>query len=32
MFNVFFEKSAFRDALLKYLADSYDEIRDGSVG
>ena len=28
LFNAFFEKPGFRDALIKYLAESYDEIRD----
>ncbi len=28
LFNAFFGKPGFRDALLKYVAESYDEIRD----
>jgi type I restriction enzyme R subunit len=28
LFNAFFEKPGFRDALMRYLAESYDEIRD----
>ncbi|MDT0261813.1 type I restriction endonuclease subunit R [Jatrophihabitans lederbergiae] len=31
LFNAFFEKPSFREALLKYLAESYDEIRDEDV-
>jgi len=30
-FNAFFEKPGFRDALIRYLAESYDEIRDEVV-
>jgi len=32
LFNAFFEKPGFRDALIRYLAESYDEIRDESAG
>ena len=31
LFNAFFEKPGFRDALIRYLAESYDEIRDEVV-
>jgi type I restriction enzyme, R subunit len=32
LFNAFFEKPGFRDALIRYLAESYDEIRDEGAG
>lgn len=31
LFNAFFEKPGFREALIRYLAESYDEIRDEVV-
>ena len=31
LFNAFFEKPGFRDALIRYLAESYDEIRDDNA-
>ena len=31
LFNAFFEKPGFREALLDYLATSYDEIREEDV-
>jgi len=32
LFNAYFEKPGFRDALMEYLAGSYDEIRDEDAG
>jgi type I restriction enzyme R subunit len=31
LFNAFFEKPGFREALMEFLAGSYDEIRDEGV-
>ncbi len=32
LFNAFFEKPGFREALLEYLGTAYEEIRAGSAG